>query len=87
MIHIDDLLQAKNIIILRSIATPVDDPFLAEETVVQTAIKNSNLLRFPLKNLPSYLIPLADEIVYNMNMLTNFKSVIMKIKNDVTLDE
>lgn len=80
----DDLLDDRNVSINTEISLRDGTEILDTETIIQNSIKSSNSFRFPLRSLPSYLLPIADEIVYNMNLLSSFKSVVMKIRENVS---
>lgn len=76
VMHIDDLLEIQGIKIQTSL--PVSSEESNEETIIQATHNISKSLRYSLNTIPSYLLPLADEIIYNMNLISSFKSVVMK---------
>lgn len=74
--YIDDLLEIQGVTIQTTLSMATEDS--NEETIIQATQKISKTLRYPLLTMPSYLLPIADDIIYTMNVISSFKSVVMK---------
>lgn len=57
------------------------------ETLIQSATMKSEANRYKLRQIPSYLLPIADEVLYCANTVKNFQSVEMTVKRNILYKE